>query len=79
MLTWCWGQVSLGVTPSQFVHIVSHCPYLLAQYCRYKGRDLHATVLALLALEAEGNTDGASELSRGRFCSASNVRMSIFQ
>lgn len=37
-------QSSLGVTSAQFVHILSHCPYLLAQCCRYKGRDLHATV-----------------------------------
>jgi len=46
-------QSSLGVTQSQFVHILSHCPYLLAQYCRYKGRDLHATVMALLEVDSE--------------------------
>ena len=46
-------QSSLGVTQSQFVHILSHCPYLLAQYSRYKGRDLHATVMALLEVDSD--------------------------
>ena len=30
------------------MHIVSHCPYLIAQYFKYKGRDVHSTVRALL-------------------------------
>ena len=38
----------LGLTQSQAVHVVSHCPYLIAQYARYKGRDVFATAKALL-------------------------------
>jgi hypothetical protein len=30
------------------VHIVSHCPYLIAQYSRYKGRDVLDTASAFL-------------------------------
>ena len=30
------------------MHIISHCPYLIAQYFKYKGRDVHSTVRALL-------------------------------
>lgn len=38
----------LGLSQSQAVHIVSHCPYLIAQYARYKGRDVFATAKALM-------------------------------
>jgi hypothetical protein len=38
----------LGLSQSQAVHIISHCPYLIAQYAHYKGRDLFATAKALL-------------------------------
>lgn len=31
------------------MHILSHCPYLIAQYHRYKGRDVGATARALVA------------------------------
>lgn len=41
-------QTDLGFTQSQAVHIVSHCPYLIAQYARYKGRDVFATARALI-------------------------------
>eukprot|EP00596_Hydrurales_sp_CCMP1899_P008451 CAMPEP_0119041926 /NCGR_PEP_ID=MMETSP1177-20130426/14213_1 /TAXON_ID=2985 /ORGANISM="Ochromonas sp, Strain CCMP1899" /LENGTH=640 /DNA_ID=CAMNT_0007008357 /DNA_START=219 /DNA_END=2141 /DNA_ORIENTATION=- len=41
-------QNELGLTQTQSVHIVSHCPYLLSQYARYKGRDVFATAKALL-------------------------------
>ena len=41
-------QSDLGVTQLQAVHIVSHCPYLIAQYARYKGRDVFATAKALM-------------------------------
>ena len=30
------------------MHVVSHCPYLIAQYAHYKGRDVYATARALL-------------------------------
>lgn len=36
------------MTQLQAVHIVSHCPYLIAQYARYKGRDVFATAKALM-------------------------------
>lgn len=38
----------LGLSQSQAVHIISHCPYLIAQYAHYRGRDLFATAKALL-------------------------------
>ena len=41
-------QTDLGLTQSQAVHVVSHCPYLIAQYARYKGRDVFATAKALM-------------------------------
>jgi mTERF len=41
-------QMDLRFNQSQAVHIVSHCPYLIAQYARYKGRDVLATFKALL-------------------------------
>eukprot|EP01036_Dinobryon_divergens_P028711 gene28711-37703_t len=59
-------ESSLGVTSAQFVHILSHCPYLLAQCCRYKGRDLHATVLALLELEGDSSFDPDSRFRSDR-------------
>lgn len=40
-------QLALGLNLNQTRHIISHCPYLLAQYCRYKGRDVCATVCVL--------------------------------
>lgn len=41
-------QQDMCLEPSECVRVTSHCPYLLAQYSRYKGRDVYATVLALL-------------------------------
>ena len=41
-------QNDLGMTQSQAVHVVSHCPYLIAQYARYKGRDVYATAKAIM-------------------------------
>ena len=41
-------QADLGLNQTQAVHIVSHCPYLIAQYARYKGRDVYATFRALM-------------------------------
>ena len=38
----------LGLTQAQAVHIVSHCPYLIAQYAHYQGRDVVTTFRALL-------------------------------
>lgn len=38
----------LGLNQSQSVHVISHCPYLLAQYACYRGRDVFATARALL-------------------------------
>jgi hypothetical protein len=38
---------SLGLNQSQITHVLSHCPYLIAQYDRYKGRDVVATITAL--------------------------------
>jgi hypothetical protein len=40
-------NLKLGMTRSQCVHIASHCPFLVAQYAQYSGRDLGATVEAL--------------------------------
>lgn len=41
-------QSELDIHQSDAVHIVSHCPYLIAQYSKYKGRDVTSTILALL-------------------------------
>jgi hypothetical protein len=41
-------QKDLSLNQSQAVHIVSHCPYLIAQYSKYKGRDVYATARALI-------------------------------
>ena len=41
-------QSDLGLTQAQAVHVTSHCPFLIAQYARYKGRDVLATASALL-------------------------------
>lgn len=38
---------SMGLNQSQITHVLSHCPYLIAQYARYKGRDVIATIKAL--------------------------------
>ena len=38
----------LQMNQSQVVHVISHCPYLLAQYCQWKGRDVLATAKALI-------------------------------
>ena len=40
-------QHDLKLSESQAVHIISHCPYLIAQYFKYKGRDVYATARAL--------------------------------
>lgn len=41
-------QSHVGVTQTEAIHIISHCPYLLAQYARYKGRDVQRTIEALV-------------------------------
>eukprot|EP01041_Mallomonas_annulata_P003297 gene3297-6531_t len=41
-------QTDLNLNSTQAVHILSHCPYLIAQYSKYKGRDVFATASALL-------------------------------
>ncbi len=38
----------LGLSKEDALHVVSHCPYLIAQYARYKGRDLYTTARALI-------------------------------
>ena len=38
----------IGFSQQEVCHIVSHCPYLVAQYSRYKGRDVSTTARALL-------------------------------
>lgn len=40
-------QSCLGFNQSETKHVISHCPYLLAQYSRYKGRDICATTMIL--------------------------------
>lgn len=40
-------QSSFGLNQTQIVHIISHCPFLIAQYARFKGKDISATVSAL--------------------------------
>ena len=39
-------NIALGLNQSQIVHILSHCPYLIAQYDRYRGRDVISTIRA---------------------------------
>jgi hypothetical protein len=51
LLTMLGHLKALGFDVSQCVHIVSHCPYLLAQYCHYCGRDVSMTIQALLELD----------------------------
>ncbi len=36
-----------GLNHTETVHLISHCPYLIAQYARYKGRDVYATLAVL--------------------------------
>lgn len=38
----------LYMTRAEAVHALSHCPFLIAQYARYKGRDVYSTVQALI-------------------------------
>ena len=38
----------IGFNNSEVCHIISHCPYLVAQYSRYKGRDVYTSAMALL-------------------------------
>eukprot|EP01031_Cornospumella_fuschlensis_P036069 gene36069-43740_t len=40
----------LALTPRDSVHIISHCPYLLAMYTRYPGKDVQPTIRTLLGL-----------------------------
>jgi hypothetical protein len=40
----------LGCKQADVVHIISHCPYLLAQYFKYPGKDISSTIIALLDL-----------------------------
>jgi hypothetical protein len=43
-------------TQAQALHIISHCPYLLAQYSRYRGRDVRATIEALMEVGYSSET-----------------------
>ena len=45
----------IGFNQSETVHIVSHCPYLVAQYARFSGRDVYATAKALVECGYEGS------------------------
>ena len=38
----------IGFNSSEVCHIISHCPYLVAQYSTYKGRDVYASAMALM-------------------------------
>lgn len=40
-------QNDLNFNTSTAVRVVSHCPFLVAQYSNYRGRDLYATVMAM--------------------------------
>lgn len=39
-----------GLNHTETVHLISHCPYLIAQYARYKGRDVYTTLAVLRAV-----------------------------
>lgn len=41
-------ESDLYLNRTEAVHVVSHCPFLIAQYTRYKGRDVYTTVHSLL-------------------------------
>ena len=41
-------ELDLSMNKTEALHIVSHCPYLIAQYARYRGRDVYSTVRALI-------------------------------
>jgi hypothetical protein len=38
----------MQLNSAEAIHIISHCPYLLAQYERHRGRDILTTVTVLL-------------------------------
>lgn len=38
----------LGLSKQEALHVISHCPYLVAQYARYQGRDVYTTARALI-------------------------------
>jgi hypothetical protein len=40
--------LQLGLSKQEALHVISHCPYLIAQYARYKGRDVYTTARALI-------------------------------
>ena len=40
----------MGLTQSQAVHVVSHCPFLLAQYAHNDGSDVSKTAKAFLGV-----------------------------
>ena len=40
-------EMDLGMTRDEARHIISHCPYLIAQYSRYRGRDVSITARVL--------------------------------
>lgn len=40
--------MQLGLSKQEALHVISHCPYLIAQYARYKGRDVYTTARALI-------------------------------
>ena len=41
-------ELDIGLNRTQSLRVVSHCPYLIAQCARYKGRDLQTTAMALV-------------------------------
>ena len=38
----------VGFNSSEVRHMISHCPYLVAQYSRFKGRDVYTSAMALM-------------------------------
>ena len=45
----------IGFNQTEAIHIVSHCPYLIAQYSRYEGRDVFSTARALVECGYDGD------------------------
>lgn len=49
-------RTELQLNQTQAVHIISHCPFLLAQYCQFKGRDVSTTARALIEVGYSSNS-----------------------
>ena len=49
-------EVDLSLNRTEAVHVVSHCPFLIAQYARYRGRDVYTTVLSLVEVGYDRST-----------------------